>query len=285
MAPPTGDAWEATSVHSDLLVDKSPSAYDTSADFPKVIPVLASLLHRLVVKNELIALSNVYGGANKLTVFHGLRAPAISINKYLERIFKYANCSPSCFVVAYVYIDRLVSQHPELPITSLNIHRLLITTVMVAAKYFDDAYYNNAYYAKVGGVTTAEMNRLELEILFRVDFRLHVTTAVFYSYCNHLQDELLYRHVSYWAAPPGLPPLCHADELQAYVAEAAASHNLSTGQGMGGSHAVAVACKKARFWSPVAEAAPMEVQSCDVTTPPRDLEPYYHTGRISALSQ
>lgn len=133
--------------------------------------------------------------AQRLTVFHGQRAPAISVEQYVERIFKYANCSPSCFVVAYAYLDRFIHQQPGIPITSLNVHRLLITSVMVAAKFLDDSYYNNAYYGKVGGVKTQEMNRMELEFLFRLGFRLHVTLEVFDSYCSHLERELAGYHV------------------------------------------------------------------------------------------
>jgi hypothetical protein len=32
--------------------------------------------------------------------------------------------------------------------TPLNVHRLLITGVLLAAKLMDDNYFNNAYYAK-----------------------------------------------------------------------------------------------------------------------------------------
>jgi hypothetical protein len=31
---------------------------------------------------------------------------------------------------------------------------------MLAAKFFDDFYYKNEYYGKVGGITTVEMNTL-----------------------------------------------------------------------------------------------------------------------------
>ena len=70
---------------------------------------------------------------------HGVRAPNISIPKYLERIYKYTNCSPSGFVVGYVYIDRLAHKHPYSLIISLNVHRLLVASVMVASKVLDDA--------------------------------------------------------------------------------------------------------------------------------------------------
>lgn len=61
------------------------------------------------------------------TIFHALKPPAISIHKYLLRIFQYANCSRSCFVVALIYIDRIIQRNASFMITSLNIHRLLIT--------------------------------------------------------------------------------------------------------------------------------------------------------------
>lgn len=98
--------------------------------------------------------------------------------------------APSCFVVAYAYIDRLIQQQPHLRITSLNVHRILITSVLVAAKFLDDMYYDNAYYAKIGGITTREMNTLEWEFLFLLDFRLQVTVSVFESYCSHLEREV-----------------------------------------------------------------------------------------------
>ncbi|OMO99160.1 Cyclin-like protein [Corchorus olitorius] len=74
-------------------------------------------------------------------------------------------------------------------LTSLNAHRLLITSVMIAAKFMDDQCYNNAYYAKVGGVSTEEMNGLEMKFLFSLDFRLHVTTEVFRKYCLKIERE------------------------------------------------------------------------------------------------
>ena len=67
-------------------------------------------------------------------------------------------------------------------LTELNVHRVVITAVLLAAKFFDDAYYNNAYYAKVGGVLTSEMNGLEVDFLFRINFSLHVSSDVFEKY-------------------------------------------------------------------------------------------------------
>lgn len=96
-------------------------------------------------------------------------------------IHKYASCSNECFVLALIYIDRLIQRNNFL-LTELNVHRVVITSVLLAAKFFDDAYYNNAYYAKVGGVLTSEMNGLEVDFLFRINFSLYVNSDVFEKY-------------------------------------------------------------------------------------------------------
>ena len=121
--------------------------------------------------------------------FHALRPPAISIKDYLQRVAKYAACSGECFVLALVYIDRIIQSNPTFVVNSLNIHRLLITSIMLAAKFFDDQYFNNAYYAKVGGVPCSEINSLEVEFLFLCNFALFVNTETYSQYytelCNH----------------------------------------------------------------------------------------------------
>ncbi|XP_044466747.1 cyclin-U1-1-like [Mangifera indica] len=162
---------------------------------PRVLTILSSVVEKLVARNDRIAdeLSQqaVVRVGKSLNAFHGVRAPSISIAKYLERIYKYTNCSPSCFVVGYVYIDRLLHKHPDSLVISLNAHRLLVTSVMVASKMIDDMHYNNAFYARVGGVSNAELNKLELELLFLLDFGVSVSSRVFESYCLHLEKEML----------------------------------------------------------------------------------------------
>ncbi|MBA0827176.1 hypothetical protein Goarm_011971 [Gossypium armourianum] len=153
---------------------------------PRVLSLLSSVLERSVRGNEkLLAGSKI---KDVITIFHGSRAPSLNLRQYVERIFKYCKCSNSCFVVAVIYIDRFL-QRIDAYVTSLSVHRLLITSVMVAAKFMDDQHYNNAYYAKVGGISREEMNRLEMRFLFDLDFRLNVTTEVFNKYWLMIQQE------------------------------------------------------------------------------------------------
>eukprot|EP00565_Helicotheca_tamesis_P002858 CAMPEP_0185734084 /NCGR_PEP_ID=MMETSP1171-20130828/21364_1 /TAXON_ID=374046 /ORGANISM="Helicotheca tamensis, Strain CCMP826" /LENGTH=474 /DNA_ID=CAMNT_0028403977 /DNA_START=450 /DNA_END=1874 /DNA_ORIENTATION=+ len=142
-----------------------------------VVRVLAAVLDRLVNANSHLARAD----PGQVTKFHALKAPGIGIMQYLERIHKYASCSTECFILALIYIDRLIQRNNFL-LTELNVHRVVITAVLLAAKFFDDAYYNNAYYAKVGGVLVSEMNSLEVEFLFRINFSLKVSPELFQKY-------------------------------------------------------------------------------------------------------
>lgn len=103
---------------------------------PRVLSYISSLLERSVQKNERFLVTTQT--KDIVTIFHGSKAPSLSIGQYIYRIFKYSCCSPSCFVVAHIYMEKFI-QRTNAIITSLNVHRLLITSVMVAAKYMDDA--------------------------------------------------------------------------------------------------------------------------------------------------
>lgn len=160
----------------------------TDAVGQAIVPVLACVLDQLCNRNNRLSVSK-----SQITKFHALRPPVISIKDYLQRIGKYAACSGECFVLALIYIDRIIASNPVFVVNSLNIHRLLITSVMLAAKFFDDQYFNNAYYAKVGGVPGPEMNTLEVEFLSMSDFSLAVSTETYTQYytelCNHAHNS------------------------------------------------------------------------------------------------
>jgi hypothetical protein len=108
---------------------------------PRVVAILSSLLQRVAERNDAAAAAAAVGEeAAAVSAFQGLTKPAISIGGYLERIFRFANCSPSCYVVAYIYLDRFLRRRPALAVDSFNVHRLLITSVLTAVKFVDDMY-------------------------------------------------------------------------------------------------------------------------------------------------
>ena len=152
------------------------------------------------------------------TKFHSISPPTISLGRYLERIHSYANCSDACFVVSLVYIDRLC-QRSVVPLSILTVHRVLITAVCLAAKVHEDFFFPNVFYAQLGGIPLHELNTLEVEFLFGIDFTLHVSTEVYEKYANALfptksrahafdsyfsHDDVLLNPIS--ASSPKYPP-------------------------------------------------------------------------------
>mmetsp|Transcript_18853 Transcript_18853/g.28085 ORF Transcript_18853/g.28085 Transcript_18853/m.28085 type:complete len:234 (+) Transcript_18853:117-818(+) len=112
--------------------------------------------------------------------------PSIGLREYVERIMRYSPCSPECYVVALVYLKRIIKKNSPAFFCRHTAHRLLITAVLVASKYMDDLYYNNRYYAKVGGISASEMNNLEIRFLFLLDFKLNVSTRTFSTQIEYL---------------------------------------------------------------------------------------------------
>ncbi|KAH7662201.1 Cyclin-like protein [Dioscorea alata] len=171
---------------------------------PLALEAMAWALQHLVARNEKLSVDGEEpklrpepeGKPRGLAAFRGARAPTISIATYLERIYRYTSCSPSCFVVGFIYVDRMVHKDPGSLVVSLNVHRVVLTSVMVASKVLDDVHYNNSFFARVGGVSNAELNRMELELLSLLDFGVMVSSRVFESYCFHLEKEMAWSGAS-----------------------------------------------------------------------------------------
>jgi len=148
------------------------------------------LLHSIACVLEQLALRNAKD-ADIPSPFAGSHPPPISILDYGLRLHKYMKCSPSAFVSALVYIDRAILRCPTVSITHLTVHRLLFAALVCSCKFWDDVFFTNAYYAKVGGLKPAELTQLELNFLFSVEFDLHIKPEEWSQYFEQLTLHVL----------------------------------------------------------------------------------------------
>eukprot|EP00826_Nyctotherus_ovalis_P057815 TRINITY_DN7915_c0_g2_i7.p1 TRINITY_DN7915_c0_g2~~TRINITY_DN7915_c0_g2_i7.p1 ORF type:complete len:170 (-),score=28.18 TRINITY_DN7915_c0_g2_i7:3-512(-) len=109
-----------------------------------------------------------------LQCFDAKKVPDISISEFLERFAVYLKTEPSTFAAAYILIDRLIKRTPGSQLTPLNVHRLLVTSITITEKAFNDFYWRNADYAIVGAITNEELNLLESEFLKGIEYDLRV---------------------------------------------------------------------------------------------------------------
>jgi hypothetical protein len=127
------------------------------------------------------------------THFHCICAPPMGIDDYLKRIHANFLCSDECYVIALVLIDRVGKIDAALKLCSLNVHRLVVCAVMLAAKFHDDIYASNAYYAEVGGLGLKEMNQLEARLIKLLDWKVNVTSKEYREYLRIVREATIAR--------------------------------------------------------------------------------------------
>ncbi|KAF8468397.1 cyclin-domain-containing protein [Kalaharituber pfeilii] len=165
-----------------------PPAYQY-CDTADLVILISDMLGELVVLNDQIPLST--GG---LTRFHSRAPPTISIPDYLSRLTLHSSLQPSILLAMVYYIDILSTLYPTFTISSLTVHRFLITAATVASKGLCDSFLTNGFYARVGGVSLMELNLLELEFLTRVGWRIVPRGEVLAEYYRSLVGRMSSRY-------------------------------------------------------------------------------------------
>ena len=57
------------------------------------------------------------------TKFHAKSVPNITLTNYMTRIHKHTECSESCYIVALIYMDRVLKSNKLLVLSKYNVHR------------------------------------------------------------------------------------------------------------------------------------------------------------------
>ncbi|KAL2201734.1 cyclin-domain-containing protein [Sarocladium strictum] len=179
----SGDIASKRSRHDERPAKILPHQYELCSR-DDIVELIAHMVGELITTNDAIRVAN--GG---LTRFHSRTAPGISVRDYLHRLAKHATLTPPLLLAMVYYIDRLCAMYPEFTINTLTVHRFLITAATVAAKGLSDAFWNNTTYARVGGIRVAELRLLELEFLYRVDWRIVPNPEVLVAYYQGLVER------------------------------------------------------------------------------------------------
>lgn len=123
--------------------------------------------------------------SDPISYFFSTSIADIGIQDYIQRLLRYTKCSDAVFVNAIVLLRRLAKKDKRLQLTHHNVHRLLITSVMISAKFLDHAWYSNSYYATVGGIPSVqELNCLEVQMLKLLDYRVLVAAEEIAKLCR-----------------------------------------------------------------------------------------------------
>lgn len=183
--------------------------YTKFMEYPtnELLEMMSRLLTKVVHTNDNLATEknnyksslSINAHADPTLLFRGQNIPSLPINKYLQRAHHYCATSNDVYLSLLVYFDRLSqpdktsssdqTSMPKLILDSYNIHRLIITAFTVATKFSQDIYFTNKRYAKVGGISDNELNKLELVFLDLMNWeRLSCTGPELLQYWNLLNN-------------------------------------------------------------------------------------------------
>ena len=143
--------------------------------------LIADMLERLMIHNDRIPLL-----PESLTRFHSRSAPGISVLDYLRRIIRFTKVEKSILLLTLHYVDQMCARTTLFNLSSLTAHRFIIASIAVASKGLCDTFCTNSLYARVGGISLAELNILEREFLRGIDWRLTCTREVLQEYYINL---------------------------------------------------------------------------------------------------
>ncbi|AMD19996.1 HCL155Cp [Eremothecium sinecaudum] len=186
-------------LQSPLVESSSPPGQMDIVQFPtdKLLEMLTGLLYKIITSNDRLMPfeQDKHDVKNKYVAhvlsFRGKHIPAITLGDYFARIQKYCPITNDVFLSLLVYFDRIAKRcnalDPQLFVMdSYNIHRLIIAAVTVSTKFFSDFFYSNSRYARVGGISLQELNRLELQFSILCDFELIVSVQELQRYADLL---------------------------------------------------------------------------------------------------
>lgn len=148
-------------------------------------------------------------GCHFVDVFTLKNTPNVALGAFIDRVMTYANCDDSCFVVACVFVERVLAESEphihdadfahggdslgcphtgaSMHLTTFNVHRLFAAAITLAIKSTQDVYHPMTYYGAVFGLSALDVRRLERALMVlmqhRLFVRLHDATTMYTRLC------------------------------------------------------------------------------------------------------
>lgn len=119
------------------------------------------------------------------TTFCSKIVPSITLTDYIDRLvnllneyfeeedeYEYMNSiGVTILILSTIYIENMIKKY-KFVLTKRNIHRVFLTSILVASKFLEDLHPLNSEYAKICGITVVELNKLEKRLLILIEYSL-----------------------------------------------------------------------------------------------------------------
>ena len=121
----------------------------------------------------------------KSDIFYLNHFPPISIEDYINRIYKGTKMNISTLILSIIYIDRFCEMNNGYVLCMNNIHKLLCTSCLVSVKFNEDININMKYFAEVAGLPVYDLNNLEFYFCLRLKFSFFVDYDIYQKYFEY----------------------------------------------------------------------------------------------------
>ncbi|KRX00851.1 Cyclin-like protein [Pseudocohnilembus persalinus] len=110
-----------------------------------------------------------------------------NIYEFIKALYDCAQFSPECCIICLVYINRLIA-FTQMPLYPTNWRPLILCSLLVAQKVWDDKFLSNADFAFIYPFfVTEEINRLEAKFLELLQYKVTVKSALYAKYYFELR--------------------------------------------------------------------------------------------------
>lgn len=116
---------------------------------------------------------------NDFKVFYTKTSSKVTIDFFVRRIQRHFELCDNGLIVMMIYLNKVSG---SVPITQGNALKLILGAAVAAVKYCHDEIYDNCVYAKIGGVSTAELNLIETVFLKLIDYELYISEELYQAY-------------------------------------------------------------------------------------------------------
>lgn len=162
-------------------------------------------IHPSMSRNEMLAItlgyllrerihkSEEFPNNATLTEFNAVSVPSIKIEEYLLRFMKYFKPNNhNMYIIMLIYLDYYFAMQPLVSLNHLNVHRLMASSLVLAAKFHSDYFFKNSMNAKIAGITTKEMNALERTFYGSsgLNYQLYIEEKLYDKYLNGVIDTM-----------------------------------------------------------------------------------------------
>ena len=145
------------------------------------------LLKEILKKNKSLPTYKIIVSKQRNQIFSLSKIPKINILQYLYRIINYIEIERTTLISALIYMNRVLSLDSFF-LTEFNVHQILLMCIITSYKMNEDIIYGNDFMSEVAGISLKNFNKLEIEFLDLISYKLMIYEDEFLNYKELLEN-------------------------------------------------------------------------------------------------